>query len=188
MLITHYILSIQDENENQQLEPLASMTRVNRKSKRYSVQTRRELNDPVLHVGGISETPQPQPPAPLQQNGLVMQDRQMQPAPEQLQQQQPAPLQIHHFYHFLQQPHHGMVHVHNTRMMVMAAADPSMYHHQMYDTPQYDAGVAAGPVAGSAEYQNAAAAVYQPAPTGPTGVASPPPGTQYLQQPVSLLF
>lgn len=119
----------------------------------------------------------------------------MTPAPQQLQQQQPipqvyqqpAPLQSQQFHQFLQQIHHGMVHDNNTRIVVMAAADPSMYHHQIYVTPQYDAGVAVGPVAGSANDQNAAAqaAVYQPVPTGAT---SPPFRTQFLQQPVSLLF
>jgi len=181
-----------------------------RSSKRYSVQSRRELPDPVLNFGGISKTPQPQPSAPQQQNGLVIQDQQMQPAPQQLQQQQPIqihqpppPLQIQQYHQPLQQihTHHGMVLDHNTGMMVMAAADPSMYHHQMYATPQYATGVTAGPAAGSADDQNAAAAaaaalqmlaaqaaVYQPVPTGATGVTSPPSGTQSLQQPVSLLF
>lgn len=155
----------------------------------------------------MSKTPQPQPPPSQQQNGLVMQDQQMQPAPQQLQQQQPIqlhqqppPMQIQQYHQPLQPIHHGMVLDHNTGMMVMAAADPSMYHHQIYATPQYATGVAPGPAAGSADDQNAAAAaaaaalqmlaaqaaVYQPVPTGATGVTSPPPGTQSLQQPVSV--
>lgn len=136
-----------------------------------------------------------------------MQDQQMQPTPQQLQQQQPIqihqqPLQIQQYHQPLQQIHHGMVLDHNTGMMVMAAADPSMYHHQMYATPQYATGVAPGAAAGNTDDQNAAAAaaaaalqmlaaqaaVYQPAPTCATGVTSPPSGTQSLQQPVSLLF
>lgn len=141
------------------------------------------------------------------QEQQIQSQQQMQPAPQQLQQQQPIqihqqpPLQIQQYHQPLQQIHHGMVLDHNTGMMVMAAADPTMYHHQMYATPQYATGVAPGPAAGSADDQNAAAAaaaalqmlaaqaaVYQPVPTGATGVASPPSGTQSLQQPVSLLF
>lgn len=197
----------QYENENQPIDPPAPPTPVVRSSKRYSVQSRRELPDPVLNFGGISKAPQPQPPVPQQQNGLVMQDQQMQPTPQQLQQQQP--IQIHQqpppllpqYHQPLQQIHHGMVLDHNTGMMVMAAADPTMYHHQMYATPQYATGVAPGPAAGSADDQNAAAAaaaaalqmlaaqaaVYQPVPTGATGVTSPPSGTQSLQQPETFM-
>ncbi|XP_001952339.1 transcriptional regulator DEF1 [Acyrthosiphon pisum] len=197
----------QYENENQPIDPPVPPTPVVRSSKRYSVQSRRELPDPVLNFGGLSKTPQPQPPAPQQQNGLVMQDQQMQPTPQQLQQQQP--IQIHQqpppllpqYHQPLQQIHHGMVLDHNTGMMVMAAADPTMYHHQMYATPQYATGVAPGPAAGSADDQNAAAAaaaaalqmlaaqaaVYQPVPTGATGVTSPPSGTQSLQQPETFM-
>lgn len=197
----------QYENENQQIEPPAPPTPVVRSSKRYSVQSRRELPDPVLNFGGMSKTPQPQPPPSQQQNGLVMQEQQMQPAPQQLQQppiqlhQQPPPMQIQQYHQPLQPMHHGMVLDHNTGMMVMAAADPSMYHHQIYATPQYATGVAPGPAAGSADDQNAAAAaaaaalqmlaaqaaVYQPVPTGATGVTSPPPGTQSLQQPETFM-
>ncbi|XP_026819656.1 probable serine/threonine-protein kinase DDB_G0282963 [Rhopalosiphum maidis] len=200
----------QYENENQQIEPPAPPTPVVRSSKRYSVQSRRELPDPVLNFGGLSKTPQPQPPASQQQNGLVMQDQQIQPASQQLQQQQPIqihqqpppPLQIQQYHQPLQPIHHGMVLDHNTGMMVMAAADPSMYHHQMYATPQYATGVAPGPATGSADDPNAAAAaaaaaalqmlaaqaaVYQPVPTGATGVTSPPPGTQSLQQPETFM-
>lgn len=141
------------------------------------------------------------------QDQQIQPQQQMQPAPQQLQQQppiqlhqQPPPMQIQQYHQPLQPMHHGMVLDHNTGMMVMAAADPSMYHHQIYATPQYATGVAPGPTAGSADDQNAAAAaaaaalqmlaaqaaVYQPVPTGATGVTSPPPGTQSLQQPVSV--
>lgn len=61
-----------------------------------------------------------------------------------------------------------MVLDHNTGMMSMTAADPSIYHHQ------------------SAENQNAA--IYQPVQTGTTVVTSFSSGTQSLQQPVSFLF
>lgn len=144
------------------------------------------------------------------QDQQIQSQQQMQPVPQQLQQQQPMqmhqqpqPLQIQQYHQPLQQihTHHGMVLDHNTGMMVMAAPDPSLYH-PIYAAPQYATGVSQGPTTGSADDPNAAAvaaaaalqmlaaqaAVYQPVPTGATGVTSPPSGTQSLQQPVSFLF
>lgn len=162
-----------------------------RSSKRYSVQSRRELPDPVLNFGGMSnKIPQPQ-----QQNGLLIQDQsqttiqqiqsqQMQPPPPQ--QLQPPmqihqqPMQIPQYHQTLQQlhPHHSMVLDHNTGMMVVATADPTMYH-QLYAAPQYTTTVTPGSTtSGTADDPNATAAasalqmlatqaaVYQPVPTG----------------------
>lgn len=190
-------------------------------SKRYSVQSRWELPDPVLNFGGMSELPQSQQQTPVtqhqQQNGLVIQDQQqttlqqMQTPPQQLQpqqpiqihQQQPTPIQIQQYHQPLQQihPHHGMVLDHATGMMVMAAADPSIYHHQLYGAPQYATTVTPGSATGGTDDQNAAvaaaaalqmlaaqAAVYQPVPTGATGLTSPPTGTQSLQQQQSVSY
>lgn len=177
-----------------------------RSSKRYSVQSRRELPDPVLNFGGMSKTPQPQTHN-QQQNGLVIQEQQqtIQQIPQQIPQQQipqqPPPIQIQQYHPPLQQIHHGMVLDHSTGMMVMASADPAMYHHQLYTSPQYSTGVPPNSVPGGADDPNAAAAaaalqmlaaqaaVYQPVPTGATGITSPPAGAQSLHQPsVSLTF
>lgn len=160
-----------------------------RSSKRYSVQSRRELPDPVLNFGGMSnKIPQPQ-----QQNGLLVQDQsqtmqQMQPPPQQLQPpmqiHQQQPMQIPQYHQTLQQlhPHHSMVLDHNTGMMVVATADPTMYH-QLYAAPQYTTTVPPGSAtSGAPDDPNATAAasalqmlatqaaVYQPV---PTGVVSP---------------
>lgn len=184
------------ENDNQQPISVPPPPLI-RSSKRYSVQSRRELPDPVLNFGGMSnKIPQPQ-----QQNGLLVQDQtqttiqqiqsqQMQPPPPQqlqppmqIHQQQP-PMQIPQYHQTLQQlhPHHSMVLDHNTGMMVVATADPTMYH-QLYAAPQYTTTVTPGSTtSGTAEDPNATAAasalqmlatqaaVYQPV---PTGVASP---------------
>lgn len=184
-----------------------------RSSKRYSVQSRRELPEPVLNFAGMTKASQPQQSSvsqhQQQQNGLVMQDQQQaiqqlqsQQQPSiQIHQQQPPPMQIQQYHQPIQQmhPHHGMVLDHNTGMMVMAAPDPSMYH-QIYAAPQYATAVTPGPTSVTDD-QNAAAvaaaalqmlaaqaAVYQPLPTGTTGVTPPTTSTQSLQQqqPVSV--
>ncbi|XP_025408403.1 protein CASC3 isoform X2 [Sipha flava] len=195
----------QYDNENDQNEQLSQP--VVRSSKRYSVQSRRELPDPVLNFNAMSKTSQSQQSSvsqhQQQQNGLVMQDQQQtiqqlqsqQQPPIQIHQQQPPTMQIQQFHQPIQQihPHHGMVLDHNTGMMVMATADPSMYH-QLYAAPQYATAVTPGPAAVTDD-QNAAAvaaaalqmlaaqaAVYQPVPTGATGVTPPTTGTQSMQQ------
>lgn len=213
---------ISDESDVQQIEP--QQQPVVRSSKRYSVQSRRELPDPVLNFGGISkitQQPQQQPPVSQHQqsNSLIMPESQttqlqalpqqiqqqapqqiqqpppqIQPLPQQIQIQQP-PMQLQQFHQPMPQinSHHSMVVDPNTGMVLMAA-DPSMYHHQLYAAPQYGTTVAQGTPSNNAEDQNAAAvaaaalqmlaaqaAVYQPLPTGPAPVTSPPPGTQPIQ-------
>lgn len=167
-----------DENENRQIEQPSPPAPVVRSSKRYTVQSRRVLPDPVLNFGGMSKTPQPQQQPPIsqhqQQSGLVMEQpqqstiqqiqsqQQMQPAQQQLQQQQqiqqqqPLPMQLQQYHQPLQQmhPHHGMVLDHNTGMMVMAA-DPSLY--QLYTSPQYAASGATGSATDGVDDSNAAA-------------------------------
>lgn len=152
-----------------------------RSSKRYSVQSRRELPDPVLNFGGISKIPQTQQqtsiPQHPQQNGLVVQEQpqstiqqiqsqQMQSSAQVLQQQatlqihQQQPIQLQQYHQPIQQlhPHHSMVLDHNTGMMVMAAPDPSMYH-QLYAPPQYGTAVTPGATpGGSVDDPSAAAA------------------------------
>jgi len=156
-----------------------------RSSKRYSVQSRRELPNPVLNFGGMSKTPQQQQQISVAQpNGLVMQE----PPPSQLQQ----PIQIHQQqslqpiqmqqYQPLPQLHHGMVLDHNTGMMVMA--EPPMYH-QLYAGPQYSP-VTPVSATGNADDQNALqilaqAAVYHP-------VSGNTQSLQPKQSPVSYYF
>lgn len=148
----------------------------------------------------MSKTPQSQPQQPpvqqhQQQNGLVMQEQpqatmqQIQPQQQPMQIHQQQPMQIQQYHQPLQQmhPHHGMVLDHNTGMMVMATADPSMYHHQLYAAPQYTTAVTPGSATGddpnaaaaaAALQMLAQAAVYQPVPTRPAGVTPPPSSTQ----------
>lgn len=114
----------------------------------------------------------------------------MQPSPQALQLQsqihQAPSMQLQQFHQPLQpmHQHHRMVLDHNSGIMVMATADPSMYHHQLYTTPQYANTIAPGSSTGNAEDQNAAlqmlaaqAAVYQPVPTG-TAITTPASGVQ----------
>lgn len=146
----------QYENENQPLTPLPTVVR---SSKRYSVQSRRELPNPVLNFGGMPKTTQPPQQMSISQpNGLVMQE----PPVSQIQQQQQQPIQIHQpppqqiqmqSYQTLPQLHHGMVLDHNSSMMVMS--DSSIYHH-LYAGPQYSA-VTPGPATAGVDDQNAAA-------------------------------
>lgn len=156
------------------------------------------MPDPVLNFNVLTKGQQPQPPPVSQHqqpNGLVMQEQQLQP---QLQQQpiqihQQPPIQIQQYHQPMPQIHHGMVLDHNTGMMVMAATDPSMYHHQLYAAPQYATGPG-GPTVGTddpnavaaaaALQMLAQAAVYQTVPTGATGVTSSSANPQQ-QQPVS---
>ncbi|VVC26892.1 Btz domain [Cinara cedri] len=253
----HHFNNQQYENEVQKVE--SQTAPVVRSAKRYSVQSRRELPDPVLNFGSMSKVTQQQSSIShhQQNNSLIMQESQttqlqqlppqmqqpppqmqqpppqmqqpppqmqqpppqmqqpppqMQQPPPQMQQpppqmQQPPPqiqqiqlqqppMQLQQFHQPMTQmnSHHSMVVDPNTGMVLMAT-DPSMYHHQIYAAPQYGTTVAQGSPGNSAEDQNAAAvaaaalqmlaaqaAVYQPLPTGPTSVTSPPTGTQQIQQ------
>lgn len=208
------VVSVSDENEVQQVK--SQPAPVVRSSKRYSVQSRRELPDPVLNFGGMSKITQPSQQQQTvshhqQNNSLIMQEPQttqlqplsqqiqqpppqIQPQPQQIQIQQ-SPIQLQQFHPSMPQinSHHSMVVDPNTGMVLMAA-DPSMYHHQLYAAPQYGTTVAQGTSGNGAEDPNAAvaaaalqmlaaqAAVYQPVPTGSAPVTSPPPGTQPIQQ------
>lgn len=201
-------ISVIDDSENSHI-PVQPPPQVVRSSKRYSVQSRRELPDPILNFSSISKLPQTQqqPPIPphQQQNGMVLQEQsqstiqqiqsqQMQPSAQVLQQQatlqihQQQPIQLQQYHQPIQQlhAHHSMVLDHNTGMMVMASPDPTMYH-QLYGPPQYSTGITPGPTSGSnVEDPNALqmlatqAAVFQPV---PTGVASSPNA-----QPVCIIF
>lgn len=175
------IIFSSDENENQQITPPPTVVR---SSKRYSVQSRRELPNPVLNFGGMPKTNQPQQQISMSQpNGLVMQE-----PTSQIQQQQ-QPIQIHQPpapqiqiqpYQQLPQLHHGMVLDHNSSMMVMS--DSSIYHH-LYAGPQYSA-VTPGQASASVDDQNAAAlqmlatqaVVYHP---GATSSSPQPPPVSY---------